>query len=165
MKETTLNKEFYALVEPLLLSAGYEVTYGRLVTIRKGRFIADLLPYRHEVGNGYYLCFRIIVRAKDLKRLNVTGRIVLANALSMIHPGFNIAYHHSGCALALRYQCDLYEPKDIRYQLEQVKESYTELRNDMQKRLPDFIKQFPRPDTQEKQLVKELKYLHRWRLE
>ena len=117
--EGACEDDFFEQLEPLLISAGYEVTYGRLVTIKKGRFIADLLPSRHEVGNGYYLCFRIIVRAKALKQLSVTGRIVLAHALSTIHPGFNIAYHQSGCALCLRYQCDLYEPNDIRYQLEQ----------------------------------------------
>lgn len=165
MNENIQYPEFFEELEPLLLKAGYEVTYGHFVTIRKGCFIADLLPYHHEVGNGYYLCFRIVVRAKNLKRLSVIGRIVLANALAMNHPSFNIAYHQRGCGLSLRFQCNVYEPKDILYQLEQVNECYTDLRNDMKKRLPDFIIQFPCPDTPDKQLVKTLRYLHRWHLE
>lgn len=71
MNENIQYPEFFEELEPLLLRAGYEVTYGHFVTIRKGCFIADLLPYHHEVGNGYYLCFRIVVRAKNLKRLSV----------------------------------------------------------------------------------------------
>lgn len=103
--------------------------------------------------------------SKEPQAIKRIGRIVLANALAMNHPSFNIAYHQRGCGLSLRFQCNVYEPKDILYQLEQVNECYTDLRNDMKKRLPDFIIQFPCPDTPDKQLVKTLRYLHRWHLE
>ena len=165
MNENIQYPEFFEQLEPLLLKAGYDVTYGHFATIRKGRFIANLLPYHHEVGNGYHLCFYLIVRTKDLKQLSIMGGMVLANALAMNHPGFNIVYHQRGCGFSLRYHCDLYEPKDILYQLEHVNECNTDLRNDMKKRLPDFIKQFPCSNTPDKQLVNTLRYLHRWHLE
>ena len=97
MNENIQYPEFFEELEPLLLRAGFQVTYGNFVTIRKGRFIADLWPYQ----------------------------MVLANALAMNHPGFNIVYHQR----------------------------------------PDFIKQFPCSNTPDKQLVKTLRYLHRWHLE
>jgi len=102
---------------------------------------------------------------KALNQLSIIGRIVLVNALSMNNPAFNITYHHRKKAITLRYYCNLYEPKDILYQLTQVKECYDDLRNDLKKRLPDFIKQFPCPDIQGSQQIKMLRYLHRWRLE
>ena len=157
--------EFKAQIKFLLLEAGYEVTDDVLVTITKGHFVAELMTYFPEEGNGCSLCFRIRVRGKALNQLSAIGRIVLVNALSVNNPAFNITYHHRGRAITLRYYCNLYEPEDVIYQLTKVKESYDDLRKDMKKRLPDFIKQFPCPETQDKQLVKTLRYLHRWRLE
>lgn len=157
--------EFKAQIESLLSGAGYEVTDDSIVTITKGHFAVELMTYFPEDGNGCSLCFRIRVRGKALNQLSVIGRIVLVNALSMINPAFNITYHHRKKAITLCYYCNLYEPKDILYQLTQVKECYDDLRNDMKKRLPDFIKQFPCPETQDSQQIKMLRYLHRWRLE
>jgi len=157
--------EFKAQIESLLLEAGYEVTDDTIVTIKKGHFVAELMTYFPEDGNDFSLCFRFRVKGKALYQLSVIGRIVLVNALSMNNPAFNITYHHRKKAITLRYYCNLYEPKDILYQLTHVKECYDDLRNDMKKRLPDFIKQFPCPDIQDSQQIKMLRYLHRWRLE
>lgn len=157
--------EFKAQIESLLLEAGYEVTDDVLITIRKGHFVAELMTYFPEEANDCSMCFRIRVRGKALNQLSIIGRIVLVNALSMNNPAFNITYHHRKKAITLRYYCNLYEPNGILYQLTQAKECYDDLRNDLKKRLPDFIKQFPCPETENKQLVKTLRYLHRWRLE
>ena len=44
--------EFKAQIEHLLLEAGYEVTDDVLATITKGHFVAELMTYFPEEGNG-----------------------------------------------------------------------------------------------------------------
>ena len=48
--------EFKAQIKFLLLEAGYEVTDDVLVTITKGHFVAELMTYFPEEGNGCSLC-------------------------------------------------------------------------------------------------------------
>lgn len=166
LEQGTFNKQFFALIEPILKEAGYKGSIdGYIMTIKKGNQAIDIWPYHEDGMDDVSVCFAYVIRGKFLKQLSELGRIVLAHALSFINPAFNISYQHRSGRIVVKYFCNVHDTKKFIYHLNEANDLYNDLLNDLDRRLPDFLKAFPCPETRDKQLEKTIDHLHRWHIE
>ena len=148
MEETTLNKEFYALIEPLLKDAGYKgkITKGAM-TAWKGHTSVRIhhhpMPYAQEYER---VCITFTLKNK---RIAADDPIILwlINYLSGTYGEFNFTCLRRNCIKA-RYVCDIHEPQDMVCQLVYAAEYFSHVRRDFRQQMVRLCNEYPTSDSQ-----------------
>lgn len=148
MEETTLNKEFYALIEPLLKEAGYngKMTNGAM-TAWKGKVSVRIhhhpMPYAQEHER---VCITFTLKNK---RIAADDPIILwlTNYLSGTYGEFNFTCLQCNYIKA-RYVCDIREPQDMICQLAYAAEYFSHVRRDFRQQMVRLCNEYPTSDSQ-----------------
>lgn len=135
MEETTLNKEFYALIEPLLKEAGYN---GKLkngaMTAWKGHTSVRIHHHPMPYNPVYELV--CITFTLNHKRIGADDPMILwlTNYLSGTYGEFNFTCLRRNYIKA-RYVCGIREPQDMVCQLAYAAEYFSHVRRDFRQQM------------------------------
>ncbi len=138
------HRQFYAIVEPVLLDAGYR---GHIKDGLMTVWIGDpRIEVHHEEGDLYSEDVSLLYTLKDkrFKELHWAGCAVLANELALHNPQWSISFDYDKMVLFARYNCCVFRPDDLVRHLNDSNRLYCDLYDDLQWYLPQVLKDLPK---------------------